>query len=155
MKQLPASVAAFLGGKRFIVAGVSRSGQQPANHIFRRLKASGFDVVPVNPAARRVEDTDCYPDVAAVPGQVDGLLIAAPPAEGAELVRQAADRGIRQIWFHRSFGEGSVSKEALAACADRGISPIVGGCPLMYCQPVDIAHRCFRWWLTRTGRVPA
>ena len=89
-----------------------------------------------------------------MPGQVDGLLIAAPPAEGAELVRQAAERGIRQIWFHRSFGDGSVSKEALAMCAARGITPIVGGCPLMFCPPVDIAHRCFRWWLSRTGRVP-
>ena len=154
MPQLPASVAAFLGGKRFIVAGVSRSGQQPANHIFKRLKSSGFEVVPVNPAAETVEGVACYRDVASVPGQVDGVVIAAPPDQGVEIVRQAAGRGITQVWFHRSFGQGSVSDDALAACASHGITPIVGGCPLMFCQPVDIAHRCFRWWLARTGRVP-
>jgi hypothetical protein len=34
------------------------------------------------------------------------------------------------------------------------VEPIVGGCPLMYCQPVDFAHRCFRWWLRWQHRVP-
>jgi hypothetical protein len=31
---------------------------------------------------------------------------------------------------------------------------IVGGCPLMFCDPVDVGHRCMRWWLQRQGRVP-
>lgn len=154
MSHLPAQVAAFLAGRRYIVAGVSRSGTQPANHIFRRLEASGFDVVAVNPAATHVEGRPCFPDIASVPGAIDGLMVAAPPDQGAELVAQAAARGIRQVWFHRSFGEGSVSAAAIAACTAHGITPIVGGCPLMYCGKVDIAHRCFRWWLGRSGRVP-
>jgi hypothetical protein len=29
-----------------------------------------------------------------------------------------------------------------------------GGCPLMYCAPVDFGHRCMRWWLRRQGCVP-
>jgi hypothetical protein len=48
-----------------------------------------------------------------------------------------------------------VSDAALDACARAGIEPIVGGCPLMYCAPVDLAHRCMAWWLSRQGRVPA
>ena len=154
MSQVPAQVAAFLAGKRFIVAGVSRSGSQPANHILKRFEAVGYEVVAVNPAATQIDGRPCYPDVAAVPGPVDGLMIAAPPDQGDELVTQAAARGIRQIWFHRSFGEGSVSSAALAACRAHGITPIVGGCPLMYCGQVDIVHKCFRWWLGKTGRVP-
>ena len=58
------------------------------------------------------------------------------------------------MWFHRSFGEGSVSEAALQACAEFGIEPIVGGCPLMYCGPVDPGHRFFRWWLRLQRRVP-
>ena len=53
-----------------------------------------------------------------------------------------------------SFGDGSVSAAALAECQAHGITPIVGGCPLMFCGKVDIVHRCFRWWLGKTGRVP-
>jgi uncharacterized protein len=150
----PPSVAAFLSGKRVAVAGVSRSGNQPANAILRKLRDSGFDAVPINPQADQLEGTTCYRDLAAVPGTVDGLMIVTHPAVAEGLVRQAAARGIRNVWFHRSFGEGSVSEAALRACTELGIRPIVGGCPLMYCEPVDLAHRCMRWWLGRQERIP-
>lgn len=155
MSRVPESVASFLQGKRIAVAGVSRDGNLPANAIFKKLKASGFDVVPVNPNAETAEDVPCYPNLAAVPGAIDGLVIAAHPDVAAGLVRQAAALGVKHVWFHRSFGEGSVSQAALDACRAAGIAPIVGGCPLMYCAPVDVAHRCFRWWLGFKGRLPA
>jgi predicted CoA-binding protein len=155
MARVPDSIASFLQGKRFAVAGVSREGNLPANAIFKKLKASGFDVVPVNPNAATVEGATCYPNLAAIPGALDGLVIAAHPDVAAGLVKQAAARGVSQVWFHRSFGEGSFSSAALDACRAAGIVPIVGGCPLMYCAPVDVAHRCFRWWLGFKGRLPA
>lgn len=154
MTSLPPSVAAFMACKRVAVAGVSRSGHQPANAVFRKLRDAGCDAVPINPHASRLEDADCYPDLAAVPGEVDGLMVVTHPDAAEALVRQAHARGVRQIWFHRSFGQGSVSEAALQACASLGIRPIVGGCPLMYGAPVDVAHRCMRWWLARQGRVP-
>ncbi|MFI5181909.1 MAG: CoA-binding protein [Thermoanaerobaculia bacterium] len=154
MKANPGPVADFLAGKRIVVAGVSRSGKAPANAIFRRLAASGHEAIPVNPNASELEGTRSYPDLAAVPGTVDGLLVATHPSAALALVREAADRGIRQVWFHRSFGDGSVSEEAVAACRAAGIEPIVGGCPLMYISPVDGGHRFFRWWLRLMRRVP-
>lgn len=155
MAPVPASVAAFLAGRRFAVAGVSREGNQAANAIFRKLKSAGYDAVPVNPNAATVEGVPCYPNLASIPGPLDGLMIAAHPDVAAGLVKQAAARGVKHVWFHRSFGEGSVSDAALAACREAGIEPIVGGCPLMYCAPVDFGHRCFRWWLGWKGRLPA
>jgi predicted CoA-binding protein len=152
---IPAEVTRFLSGKRFAVAGVSRSGSQPANAVFRKLRSSGFEVVPVNPRAAELEGAVCYPDLGSIPGTIDGVIVVTPPEAAEEVVRQAAARGIAQIWFHRSFGTGSVSEQALKACAEHGIQPIVGGCPLMYCAPVDAAHRCFRWWLGLQHRIPA
>lgn len=148
------AVTDFLSGKRFAVAGVSRDPRQTANAIFRRLRDSGYEVLPVNPRASEVEGVRCYPDLASIPGSLDGLLVASPPASAAELVRSAADRGVPRVWFHRGFGQGSVSREAVRECAARGLICIVGGCPLMYCGPVDPFHRCMRWILRWTGRVP-
>ena len=137
MKNTPEAVVEFLSGRRLAVAGVSRSGAQPANAVFRKLRAAGHEVLPINPRADSIEGTSCYRDLAAVPGEVDGLMVVTHPSVAEGLVRQAAARGIRQIWFHRSFGEGSVSEPALRACAELGLRPIVGGCPLMYIEPVD------------------
>jgi predicted CoA-binding protein len=154
MKKIPESIDDFLRGKHIAVAGVSRDKKQPANAIYRRLVSSGFQVTPVNPRAPEVEGVKSYPDLISLPGPVDGVVVASPPAASAQLVRECAERGIRQVWFHRSFGSGSVSDEAVHECERLGISCIVGGCPLMFCEPVDLGHKCMKWWLQRKGRVP-
>jgi predicted CoA-binding protein len=154
MPPLSQPVAEFLRGKRFAVAGVSRSTNQPANAILRKLRDAGYEVVPLNPHATELEGATCYPDLQAVPGTIDGVMVVTHPDASADVVRQAIARGIRQIWFHRSFGDGSVSDAAVKECTDHGIQPIVGGCPLMYLQPVDFGHRCFRWWLGLRHRIP-
>jgi hypothetical protein len=154
MAKTPMAVAAFLEGRRIAVAGVSRGGDQPSNAIFRKLRSGGYDVVAVNPAASEVEGVTAYPDLLAVPGMVDGVVVATPPAAALQVVRECAARDIRRVWFHRSFGQGSVSDEAVRECAAHHIDCIVGGCPMMFCPPVDIAHRCMRWLLGWQGKVP-
>lgn len=154
MKPIPESVGDFLRGKRIAVAGVSRSKGQAANAIFQRLRQTGHEVLPVNPNAAEVEGERCYPDLTSVPGALDGLVIATHPRFATALVKEAAARGIPRVWFHRSFGAGSVSEEAVKECQARGIEPIVGGCPLMYCGSVDPVHGCMRWWLRLRRRVP-
>jgi predicted CoA-binding protein len=154
MVNTPASVATFLQGRRIAVAGVSRQTNQAANAVFRKLRGSGYEVFPINPNASEVEGVACYRDLAAIPAQLDGVVIATSPAVSADVVRQCSDHGVRRVWFHRSFGQGSVSDEGVQECQRRGIDCNVGGCPLMFCEPVDFGHQCMRWWLQRQGRVP-
>ncbi len=151
---IPEDIAVFLQGRRFAVAGVSRNPQQAANAIFRKLKASGYEAVPVNPNGKEVEGVECYPNLHSVPGVIDGVVVATHPSASADVVRQCGDRGVKQVWFHRSFGKGSASHDAIEQCKARNIRCIVGGCPLMYCEPVDVAHRCMRSMLRFVGRVP-
>ncbi len=154
MAPQPESVARFLQSRRLAVAGVSRDAQQPANAIYRKLRDGSYEVFPVNPKASEVEGSRCYPDLASIPGALDGVVVATPPEASVEVVRECAARGVPRVWLHRSFGTGSVSEAALREAEERGIECIEGGCPLMYCEPVDIGHRCMRWWLGRRGRVP-
>ena len=154
MAKVPDAVTEFLRGKRIAVAGVSRETAQAANAVFRKLRDSGYETFPVNPNAAEIEGAKCYADLGAIPGPIDGIVIATHPNVAVELVRQCSERGVRRVWFHRSFGDGSVSEAAVRECETRGLQCIVGGCPLMYCEPVDFGHRCMRWWLRRRGRIP-
>jgi predicted CoA-binding protein len=154
MARMPSSVAEFLSGKRFAVAGVSRQPQQAANAIFRKLRASGFEAVPVNPNAAEVEGVCCYPNLTSISGPLDGVIIATHPRDALDVVRQCSECGVLRVWFHRAFGQGSISNEAVQECGARGITCIVGGCPMMYCEPVDFGHRCMRWFLRFGGKVP-
>jgi predicted CoA-binding protein len=153
MSQVVELITDFLRGRRIAVAGVSRGPGSAANPVFRKLRSAGYEVFPVNPKASEVEGVTCYPDLGSVPGVLDGVVVATHPEASVEVVRQAIERNVHRIWFHRSFGQGSVSDAAVGECSSHGIDCIVGGCPLMYCEPVDIGHRCMRWWLFRRGRI--
>ncbi len=154
MGKVPDSVAQFLRGKCFAVAGVSRHAGGAANSVFRKLRNVGYNVFPVNPNAEEVEGVRCFPNIASVPGDLDGAVIATHPDVSASIVRQCGAQGVTRVWFHRSFGSGSVSQEAVGECRRVGVDCIVGGCPLMFCDPVDFGHKCMRWWLQRRGRAP-
>jgi predicted CoA-binding protein len=97
MQAMPAAVAAFLAGKRFAVAGVSRQAGQPANAVLHKLRACGYEAIPINPQASELEGGPCYPDLASVPGPIDGVLVVTHPAVSADIVRQALERGLRQL----------------------------------------------------------
>jgi len=154
MARVPESVSEFLRGKRFAVAGVSRASGQPANAIYRRLKDCGYEVFAINPNASKVEGDTAYPDLAAIPVTVDGVVIATHPDVSIDIVRQCSKQGVTRVWFHRSFGDGSASAKSIRECEALGVHYIVGGCPLMFCGQVDFAHKCMKWWLQRRGRVP-
>lgn len=154
MSTLNEAVGDFLAQKRIAVAGVSRSGDQAANAVYKKLRDAGYQVFPVNPKAKEVEGDPCYADVKSIPGGVDAVVIATQPQVTEQIVRECAEAGISQVWMHRSFGEGSVSSEAVDFCRENNITIIPGGCPLMFCEPVDFGHKCIRWILNLTGGLP-
>ena len=152
--KVPESVAEFLSGRRVAVAGVSRDPGQAANAVYRKLGEAGYEVFAINPNATAIAGAPCYPDLASVPGPLDGVVIVTRPDVSVEIVRQSAARGVPRVWLHRSFGDGSVCEAAVRECEAAGIRCIVGGCPLMYCEPIDFGHRCMRWLLRWQRRVP-
>jgi predicted CoA-binding protein len=154
MARVPASIVTFLEQRRLAVVGVSRNSKETANFIYRTLRNRGYQVYAVNPNAGSVEGDTCYPDLAALPEPVGGVLAVTSPEIANDVVRACGDCGIPRVWMHRSFGSGSVSQSAVALGRERGMTVIAGGCPLMYCKPVDPGHRCMRWVLNLMGRLP-
>jgi predicted CoA-binding protein len=154
MTNLQQAAREFLSCSRIAVAGVSRDRRQAANAIYRKLKTSGRAVFATNPKAERVEGDRCYPDLRSIPGGVEAVVVATPPDVAILVVRECRDLGVPRVWMHRSFGQGSVTDEAVRFCRENGIAVIAGACPLMFCHPVDLGHRCARTILGWFGRLP-
>ena len=154
MPTLKETVSDFLAQERIAVVGVSRDSGQAANMVYKKLRDAGYQVFPVNPNAEEVEGDSCYANVNSIPEAVDGVVIATHPKVTDQIVRECAKAGVSRIWMHRSFGEGSVSPEAVTFCRENSITIIPGGCPLMFCEPVDFGHKCMRWILNLTGGLP-
>ena len=155
MPTLAEAAADFLAQHRLAVAGVSRKGDVAANIVYKKLRGAGYAVFAINPNADVVEGDPCYPNLAAIDGGVDGVVIATHPDQALEMVEQCIAAGVPRVWIHRSFGQGSVTEAAVARCVEVGIAVIPGACPMMFCDPVDMGHRCMRWVLKHTGKLPA
>ena len=154
---LDTKVFDFLAQKRIAVAGVSRDNRHHpvGNLIYRRLRATGHDVFPVNPHMQTFEGDRCYPNLQSIPGGVDGVVIITRPEVTERIVHDCRDAGVRRVWMHQSLGKGSsVSPAAIEYCREHEISVIAGACPMMYGADVDFGHSCMRWMLKITGGLP-
>ena len=155
MSSIKQAAAEFLANKRIAVTGVSRQGtSHGANIVYQRLRERGYQVVAINPNSDTVEGDPCYHDLKSVPGGVDAVVIGTRPEHAEDTMRECADLGIRQVWMHRAFGNGSVSPEATEYGRAHAITVIDGGCPLMFEPACDRAHKFMRAMGTLTGKVP-
>ena len=113
MTKLREAAEEFLAQPRIAVAGVSRDTKQPANLIYRRLRDTGHEVFAVNPKTDAVEGDHCFESVSAIPGGVDGVVIATPASAALDVATDCASVGVPRIWLHRGVGPGSSSDAAV------------------------------------------
>lgn len=148
---------AFLAQKRIAVVGVSRN-QGTGNSILKALQGRGYEVVPVNPNAAEVEGQKCYPNLKEIPSGVNAVVIVTNPEVTKNVAQECVEVGVDHVWMHFNamFGESnsSVSEEAAEYCRQNGINVIAGGCPLMFGEGADFGHKCMRWLLGVTGKLP-
>jgi len=140
----------FYAQKTLAVAGVSRNPQKFGTMVYRELKAKGYTVYPVNPNTPTIEGDPCYPNLGALPGPVGGLIISTLPAQSEQLVKDAAQAGIKYVWLQ----QGSESPAAIKFCQDNGIQVVIGECVFMYAEPVGFLHKIHRFVNTISGKKP-
>lgn len=155
MHALKEAAAEFLSHKRIAVTGVSRKPEgHGSNLVYQRLRERGYTVFAVNPNADLVEGDRCFPNLAAIPGGAEAVVIGTRPETAELTMRECAALGIKYVWMHRAFGAGSVSGAAAAFGREHGIAVIDGGCPLMFEPAADPGHKVMRFMLSLTGNVP-
>jgi predicted CoA-binding protein len=150
MATVKEAAGAFLGSHRIAVTGVSRD---PAGHggntIYKRLRDRGYAVFAVNPNADTLEGDPAFHSLRDIKGGVDAVVIATRPEEADKTVRECDDLGVKLVWMHRAFGEGSVCEPAAVYGREHGMTVIDGGCPLMFDPVSDPAHKLMRFVLRR------
>jgi len=147
-------ISAFLGLKKIAVTGVSSGNPDAANIIFRKFTDAGYRTFPVNPKTSNVEGVNCYPNLASIPDQPEGVMIASPPASARSIIEECLKLGIDYAWFHSSINQGSLDNGAASYGEENGMKVIRTGCPMMYIAPIDFGHKCIKWVLKLTGKIP-
>jgi predicted CoA-binding protein len=131
----------FLGQKRFAIVGVSHRPGDFSRALFREFRARGYDVVPVNPAARELDGQPCFRRLQEIQPPVGGALLMTPPALTDRVVRDCQEAGVKRVWMYRSAGKGAATADAVKFCESNGISVIPGECPWMFLPGASWFHR--------------
>jgi predicted CoA-binding protein len=139
----------FVNSKRIAVVGVSRDKTKFGNTAFTELAARGYQVFAVHPTAQEVAGAHCYPNLAALRGQVDGALVIVSPQQAVSVLREAAAIGLKNVWLQ----QGAESPEALALARDLGLNLVARKCVLMYAPPVRSFHAWHRVFAKLFGQL--
>jgi predicted CoA-binding protein len=145
-----AQIESFLAPRKLAIVGASRNPKKFGRVVYEDLKGKGFTVWAVNPHAEKLDADPCYPDITSLPPEVDRVFIVTPPEKTAENVKQAMDKGIRNIWIQQR----SDTAEALELLKGSDVNLIHNECIFMFAGPVKGAHKFHRFINKLFGKYP-
>jgi uncharacterized protein len=126
----------FLDSQPIALVGVSRNPKKFGFTAFRELKEKGMNIIPVNHLADNILGVKSYPNVKLLPSDVKGVIILTKKEHTLSVVKEAKEKGIKQIWIQQM----ADTKEALNELKDSDINYITGECILMHYKP-DSIHK--------------
>lgn len=139
----------FLESQSIAMVGASRNPKKFGYTAFKELKEKGMKIIPVNPQAEEILGEKSYPNVKMLPPEVQSIIVLTKKDQTASVIREAKERGIKQIWIQQM----ADSKEALDELKDSGINFISGECILMHYKPHSI-HKFHGSLKKLFGRFP-
>jgi predicted CoA-binding protein len=139
----------FLSSQPIAMVGVSRNPKKFGYTAFKELKEKGMNIIPVNPEADEILGEKSYKDVSKLPSDVKAIIIMTKKEKTAEVVKEAKEKGINQIWIQQM----AETPEALDLLKDSGINYISKECILMHYKPHSI-HKFHRAINKFFGKFP-
>ena len=110
--------------KSIAVVGLSPKPHRPSHQVALYLMEVGYTIIPVNPGHDELLGLPCYPNLRAIPLQVDMVDIFRRPEAILAIVEDAVAIGARFIWMQ----EGIVNEEASAIAEAAGLSVVMDRC---------------------------
>ena len=113
----------ILHSRVFAVAGASRDPNKYGYKVYKKLKAAGYIVYPINPNADDIEGDPVYPRLDNVPEKIDCVVTVVQPDVTFEIVRQAGSLRTPYLWMQ----PGSESTPAILEAESQGMQAVHSG----------------------------
>jgi len=116
-------IRAFLQEGPYAVVGASADREKYGNKVLRCYQQQDRVVYPINAKVDEVEGLKAYPSLRALPVKPRAISIITPPKVTEQVVREAAEAGVRYVWMQ----PGAESAEAVQSAEALGLEVIHGG----------------------------
>ncbi len=128
---LQVAIDDFLAQDTLAVIGVSHDRRKFGNIVYRNLRDKGYRVLAVHPHHDTAEGDPCYPDLAALPERVAGIVVVVPPHATEQIVREADAVGIKRVWLQ----PGAESAAAIQYCNEHDLAVVYAECVMVLASP--------------------
>jgi predicted CoA-binding protein len=109
-------IAELLRSARTIaVVGLSSRVTRPSFGVSEYMQSQGYRIIPVNPRETEVLGEKAYPDLDAVPEQVDIVNVFRRPEFVPPIVDAAIRKGARAVWLQEGIVHETAAETARAA----------------------------------------
>jgi predicted CoA-binding protein len=109
------------------IVGASNDRTKYGNRIYRDLRGAGYTVYAVNPNDSIVEGDTAYPRLQDLPEVPDVVDVVVPASVGARIAYDAQEVGAIYFWLQ----PGAESPDLIRAAADRGLRVIHNRCAMV------------------------
>lgn len=112
--------------KTIAVVGLSDKPDRPSYGVSEYMKAQGYRIIPVNPAAETILGETSYSSVAAIPAaeNVEIVNIFRKPDAVPAIVDEAIARGAKVVWMQDGIVHNAAADKARAA----GLKVVMSKC---------------------------
>lgn len=102
------------------VIGANDNPEKYGNMIYKKLKAHGYEVYPVNPNYEAIEGDPCYPNLKSLPKKPEVLDMVVSPKRGKAVIEEAAELGVENIWLQ----PGTFNNEIMSLIQEKGLNAV-------------------------------
>ena len=112
------------------VIGTSRRAGTVGRAVLANLKSGGYPgpLYAVNPNAREIDGTPCFPDVGSLPRAPDLAVLAVPPVAVVDTAEACGRRGVRGLVVLTAAVDTPAGADLLAVCRRHGMRLIGPNC---------------------------
>ena len=134
------SVQSFIDKKKLAIVGASRGGKKFGNSAAKELTERGYEVFLVHPEAETIDNFHCYPSLAELADEVDGVFVSVPAEQAKTVFKEAAEVGLHDLWLQQM----ADTPELIEYGEELDLNLVYGKCILMYAEPVRGFHNFHR-----------
>ena len=90
------------------VVGMSPKAERPSNYVALYMRDQGYNIIPVNPGQKSIQNEMCYPSLTSIPHQVDVVNVFRRSEYVLPIAQDAIAIGARALWLQ----DGVINEEA-------------------------------------------
>jgi predicted CoA-binding protein len=114
----------YRDSKTLAIVGLSADWFRPSYFAAKYMQEHGYRVIPVNPKYSEILGEKCYPDLHAIPEQVDLVDVFRKSAECVPIAADAAAIGAKVFWMQIDV----VNEEAKRLAEAAGLTVVMDRC---------------------------